>query len=337
MEKIIIPNSFTSVRKENGEFIQYSSMKLLGYLFTNWKMKEFPWVYLPSIREMAKETGMDHKTVMKSLEEIKSVNVVDNHGDECQLLVVDQKKYRVAFPGYGYTESENFKKGDNGGEATIGGIGGYFTITKEIQALNLPAGQELVFAAMDNIIHSPKYANKPNFIFNTRMFEKYGIFDGMKTERIRNIIRALKEKGLFNANVVRDRKYYGWKNIDLVKKENDPYEFLDDWTEEKSDDLYEYISETVQEDDPYEYIDDEFFDEFEEYLEEDFFDYLEERTKGADISFGEYLEKKLGKMKLGNTEITMSKKELYSSFSSDSEMTKEQLYDAIDDDILDAI
>ena len=222
--KIFVLNKFTSVRKEDGTLINYSSMKLISYLYTKWKNGNFQERYLPSVKEMIKETGMDHKTISKSLNELQSVRINDKYGSSCSLLRIENavnksgektKLYRIAFPEHGYEDPENFAK-KGGGDATLSMLGGYFTIDEDIQALNLPAGQELVLAAMENILSFSKGTEIPDFIFNTSMFAKYGKFEGMNRERLKWLIRELKDKGIFKAEVVKRGKFWGWKNIELI-------------------------------------------------------------------------------------------------------------------------
>lgn len=222
--KIFILNKFTSVRKEDGTLISYSSMKLLGYLFTKWKNGNFQERYLPSVRKTMADTGLSNVTIQKSLNELRSVRINDKYGNSCSLLKIEDtvnkygektKIYRIAFPEHGYEDPENFSQ-KGGGDATLSVLGGYFTIDEDIQALNLPAGQELVLAAMANILSFSKDTKIPDFLFNTSMFANYGKFEGMNREHLKKLIRGLRDKGIFKAEVVRKGKFWGWKNIELI-------------------------------------------------------------------------------------------------------------------------
>lgn len=252
---IIVPRSITNIAG-----IDSFAIKLWSYLFTLWLGGQYDDYAIPTIKELESKLNMSHTTIEKAITNLQSIQVKDRFQTFNKLLTIKTKSikeravrvFELALPEYGkLTEPENFKKGDNGGEATISAIGGYFTITDDIQKLGFTVNRELILALLGHISKDER-----KLLYNYKVAHVRGYFECMSDVSIESTMKRLKKDGYFEpSKPVKIGKYWGWESVSInlnPKKEPDEKkgeELMDIKHPEREDDDIKSDNTPAQEDD----------------------------------------------------------------------------------------
>lgn len=214
MKPIIIPAKLTVKQ------LTYTDIKIAGYLFTLWKSGKYSSHVLPTSEEISKETGIPLITVKRSVAKLATITFYDETDGEYYPILITEgyvnkatgkrgRIYQIYIPGYGICrDPAEFTERRGGASATWGAIGGYFTITPEIQSLNLKLSEEICLSALAGLI---KTNRNSKWVYHASSLTKAGILKG-REKSISISLTSLRKRGYLIADD-NDGFYKGYKNV----------------------------------------------------------------------------------------------------------------------------
>lgn len=226
------------------------TIKVWSVLFTIWKYGKFDNMKMPTLKKLEKLVGLTDKPITRAINTLKGIRVKDRYQQSFPLLRVEAKRikgcvenvYTLAVPEFGeLTDPSQFTQ-EGGGSATMSYLGGYFTLTDEMQKLGLTINQEIVLATYASILEWEAY-NYP--VYNSATPKNTGYLECMKPEAIARAIRELNKLGyLTHSEAVKD-KSYGWKEMKVNLNPNQDDIKEDDMTKEAEMEILEMAKAAI--------------------------------------------------------------------------------------------
>lgn len=213
MKPIIIPVKLTVKQ------LTYTDIKIAGYLFTLWKSGKHSRHVLPTSESISKETGIPLPTVKRSVAKLATITFYDEvDGEYYPILIAESyvnkatgkrgRIYQIYIPGYGICRNPVEFTERGGARGTLSSIGGYFTITPEIQSLNLNLSEEICLSALASLI---KTNRNSKWVYHASSLTKSGILKG-REKSISTSLTSLRKRGYLIADD-NDGFYKGYKNV----------------------------------------------------------------------------------------------------------------------------
>lgn len=218
---IIILRVITNIIEMNSKLI-----KVWSVLFTLWKHGKYEDRVMPTTKELEKLVGLTDKPINDAIKVLQKIRVKDRYHQSFPLLRMSTKRingssqrvYTLAVPEYGELNDPSAFTQDGGGSATMSSLGGYFTLTVEIQKAVSSIGDQVLAAALENVASSKAY--NPD-LYNYKTIHTLNMMKCMSDAALRSATKRLKKEGILVVSKAEQvGKYWGWADIAIATEPN---------------------------------------------------------------------------------------------------------------------